>query len=241
MAKGGSKHNATTPSAAPQTSLDNVLGTPSEAEAWIQMKGLVFRLPKNDESVPRLILRTIRYQDDERADGVDSDSFVTAALLTEPAQRFIDNITPLRMDSHSSFDLTTSSTKKKELGGGPGIGRYATREINNGELVIAEKPSVLLPTCIGLGGLQISPSELFISLFERLAKAPGKTKKTQAENVGKLKNLKTSSCSCPEEGIVRTNGIQVDIGGESYSAVFFRIARINHSYAWSYSPVDHPC
>jgi hypothetical protein len=225
-AMGKSGRSATKKAAEP----DNVFTNAAAAETWLRDRGIETSLPVEDHGDSgNLILRTIRYL--EEAGDELSEAFVTAALLSERAAGVLDKILPLRLDAESVYDITVVHQDPKELG------RLVKKDVDPGAILIVERPSVLVPRTISLAGLSTPPENLFRTLFDRLsipaAESKVKDGKTtpgdsQVKEIRKLKNNKPAS-SCAEEGIMRSNGIAVELGDESFSALFPRIAKINHS------------
>jgi hypothetical protein len=229
---------------AQQATADNVLATSSEAEAWMNERGLRLVLPSMDDSdasPPRLILRTIRYRD--AANDKMSEAFFTTSLLTDRAVSFVDGISPLEIGPAYEQDVTTlkniTATRERS--------RIVEQDIEAGAILMTERPTILVPPVLALGAISASPKELFEAVFERLSSEPGKPKTkgdktepgpSQRDSIRRLKDCKPNA-TCSEEGIIRTNGIMVDLDGEPYCAVFYRIARINHSFVTDWLPISY--
>jgi hypothetical protein len=214
------------PIRAPARQEGNVLADRAAVDNWARERGLegihlstLDRLETPSEPA-RLILRTIRYQKEER-DGL-TELFRTSALLTESSAQAIDSLGLMRMlaKDKSVAGLREAEDKEKSL--------FLKKEIEGGSVLFVERPSILIPTYLSAGSLPLEQTKLFSAIFERLS---SKTM-TQVDGIRQLSNQKHLA-SCQEEGIVRTNGIAVRLGdgqySEVYSAVFARMSRINHS------------
>jgi hypothetical protein len=216
------------PASKPPKVDSNVLSTPADAETWARERGLAgLDIPTQDSNGSSvepgsLVLRTIRYQQEEGED--QSKSFVTAALLTTPAARFIDGLRVLRIGDPGYKASVLLRTAKTELAEKRSV---AKQDFESGAMLFAERPSVLIPVCMPLGGLAKDPAEIFAAVFDRLT--------STQHGIRDLNNRKPEAC-CEEEGIIRTNGIAVSLGqdGDSglHSAIFQRLARVNHRYVY---------
>jgi hypothetical protein len=226
------KKASATPATAPSTEPDNVFEDAAAAKTWLRDRGLETSLPAVEDRADsgNLILRTSRYL--EEWNDELSEAFFTAALLTERAAGVLDNVPSMRLDSESMHDITVAKTMSESNE----LGRLVKADVEPGTKLIVERPSVLMPRSVSLEGLSTKLDDLFRVLFDRLSQQLGEVKEgkskpspSQAMNVRKLKNRKPAS-SCAEEGIMRTNGIAVELGEETFSALFYRIARINHAW-----------
>jgi hypothetical protein len=112
-------------------------------------------------------------------------------------------------------------------------GMYAAETIQTGDIIVSEHPILVSPTYMCLSGLSMTKAAMYKMLFERLPDHQKKSAKA-------MKNSKGSVASAKEEGIIRTNGIAVELvedqhGEGVYSAVFENIGRCNHRFVRSQS------
>jgi hypothetical protein len=108
-----------------------------------------------------------------------------------------------------------------------GLGMFATRDLNIGDLILAERPLLFIPR-VAHRQVQsqqtLNYDETIEPCFQRLT----------ADNraaYGELSNSHTSDGSGPLLGVARTNGCGVELReGSRYTAIYKEISRINHRY-----------
>ena len=111
---------------------------------------------------------------------------------------------------------------------GKGYGMFASRDIPIGGVVLVENPVIVIPLIMGMGE-QMSKEDMFKMLFTRLAP-------DVRERALSLCNCKPASLCGKEEGIVRTNGLQVELPvpnirnppNSIHSGIFLEMSRCNH-------------
>jgi hypothetical protein len=213
---------------------DNVFDDPNKALEWAEKRNIdpaALRRMRStgglrDGASMTLVFRTITF-----TSGIsslpDATEFETSCLLTKRTLEALGGrfqhlaqqpvLGPFKigpMQGHKTFEQND-------------VGMFATDEIPIGGTIVVEHPLLISPTYICLSSLAMTKSELYKMLFQRL---PQPLKKL-AE---KLKSVKPPPCS-REEGIVRTNGIAIELHSDEhgegvYSGVFLNVARCNHRY-----------
>lgn len=111
---------------------------------------------------------------------------------------------------------------------GKGYGMFALRDIPVGGVILVENPVIVLPLMMGIGAL-MSKEEMMEMLFTRLAP-------DVRERALSLCNCKPASLCEKEEGIIRTNGLQVELPipdvpnppNSIHSGIFLEMSRCNH-------------
>jgi hypothetical protein len=231
----------------PNTSRDdssNVFDSSELASQWAQNRagvtsGALKAISSTEPPSESLVLHNIRYVPSGRllsdhglhVSGAEGQNeFVTSSLLRSDAAQVLASRGPLpsppAIDS-SAFDIRKVSKRE----GDQGI--FALRDLVPGTVVITERPVLVFPSYLWLGGLDQEKDDILRTLFERLRKdAPDQLWQ-------ELMALKYDKSSAPykEEGILRTNGFELDLAAasdqndSSYSGVFLNIARCNHRYA----------
>jgi hypothetical protein len=103
-------------------------------------------------------------------------------------------------------------------------GMFAAREILPGDVIAVERPLIVAPILMWLNSPPGEKGEIYHRLFERLPAA-------LRERAKGMKNGKKGYGV--EEGILRTNGIAVDLGdstlgGSLHTALFENTGRCNH-------------
>jgi hypothetical protein len=113
-----------------------------------------------------------------------------------------------------------------------GLGMFASRDIKMGDLIVAERPLIVLPVSphptIRAGGRDFDWDKFIEPCFERLS-----TENQEAYRA--LANAHPKDRIGPLYGVVLTNNFSLEVGeGEppinSYIAVFKEISRVNHRY-----------
>lgn len=108
-------------------------------------------------------------------------------------------------------------------------GMFATRDILAGQVVLVERPAIVFPRAIP--NFPINGKSSFEAVFDQL---DGPTK---AEAL-KLHNCKPKEVCDLHEGIIRTNGLGVDLAPSSkeatsftkHTGIFLKMSMINHRY-----------
>jgi hypothetical protein len=182
-----------------------------------------------DGSRESLLFHTIRYTSDQTSPS-GTMAFETSCLLTKHTRVALgtrEHILPLP-PLPSTLPFKLQSIPPGQVGFNiQDKGLYATDDIAVGTLIVVEHPLLLSPTYMCLSGLSMTKAELYGMLFQRL---PEHLKKAALT----LRNAKGNTCS-REEGIVRTNGIAVELepdghGESAYSGVFSTVSRCNHRF-----------
>lgn len=202
---------------------DNEFNKPEDALKWAKARGL--ELPSID-SAPEgdFTIRTLRYKG---ASGEVSPAFVTAGLFTactkiNAAQtEVMDHIAPELIKA----EVKTHPARSNELG------IFATAKIPIGKNIISERPSIILPTHLRLGGMSLRKDELLSQLFRRLPVDQHNGEVAQGDGIRTL-YFDPGRGTSREEGIVRDNGFNITLEGEnqSYSGLFLTLSRCNHRY-----------
>lgn len=111
---------------------------------------------------------------------------------------------------------------------GKGYGMFASRDIPVGGVILVENPVIVLQPMMRMGS-QMSKEEMMRMLFTRLAP-------DVRERALSLCNCKPASLCEKEEGIIRTNGLQVELPvpnipnppNSVHSGIFLDMSRCNH-------------
>jgi hypothetical protein len=120
------------------------------------------------------------------------------------------------------------SAYKISAAAGKGVAMFATRDIPAGGVILVENPVIVVPLIMDMGD-QLSKEQMFEMLFDRLDA-------DVRERALALWNCKPADLCGKEEGIVRTNGLQVELPTPSipkapnsmHSGTFLDISRCNH-------------
>jgi hypothetical protein len=180
----------------------------------------------------QLVFHTIRYRTND--DASSSTTFVTSALLPVPAIAWIQRQGPMMMLDEGE----TGTIVKKVTYGRKGVeekGRMMPikREVVTGEVILRERPVVLLPRSVFLGQLEMNSIDIFDTLGSRVSDIVDSKAGSPKTKLMKLSNSKPRS-SCQLEGIIRSNGLSLVLNSKDlFTGVFIRIARCNHSYVLS--------
>jgi hypothetical protein len=110
-----------------------------------------------------------------------------------------------------------------QLAGDMGYGMFAAKDIAAGELILVEHPSIVQPTVVRVS---MAKSELCDMFFSRLPPASRRA-------LLSLSNCKPRELCSKEEGVIRTNGLLVELPGANssfvpHSGVFINASRCNH-------------
>lgn len=114
---------------------------------------------------------------------------------------------------------------------GKGMGMVAKRDIHVGGVIAVENPVFVMPVVTGWPR-NVSKEEMFAIFFERL-------KPEQREQALALANCKPKDMCGVHEGILRTNGLSIDLPNPldpgnttTHSGTFLNISRCNHRYVY---------
>ncbi|CAK7238560.1 Serine O-succinyltransferase [Sporothrix eucalyptigena] len=115
---------------------------------------------------------------------------------------------------------------------GKGKGAVATRAISRGEFIVEERPLLLARLDLFHG----ETNDHHNLLEEALAQLSEKDQHA----VTSLARFRRDTSSTLVEDLLRTNGLGVTVGGVAHTALYTRIARLNHACRpntfWRYSP-----
>jgi hypothetical protein len=180
--------------------------------------------------VESLVFHNVPYLLPDDADSSDvAREFTTSCLLRADDVKRLSEREPLppalAPDTDAFVVRKVSVPMTQRAARENDVGMHATRAIASSEVVFVEWPTLLLPSHLWLGAVSQDFGQLVATLLGRLPS-------TQAEAVRGLKNPKPKTV-LSEEGIVRTNGIAVNLGDENttYTGIFLNIARCNHRCA----------
>ncbi|KAK7460844.1 hypothetical protein VKT23_008775 [Stygiomarasmius scandens] len=139
---------------------------------------------------------------------------------------------------------------------GKGMGMFAARDIEWGELIVAERPMLVIPVAFPYEGAAVTPAnfttdhiqQLHLNQTEKVMEMLlSRMPKENQEAYKKLANCHKEDGSGPLYGIVRTNGFgledycKIEKPGhpERYSGIFKDLSRINHRQVASTHPIYH--
>ncbi|THH11290.1 hypothetical protein EW146_g8095 [Bondarzewia mesenterica] len=110
---------------------------------------------------------------------------------------------------------------------GKGLGLFATRFLEAGQLVVAEPPLIIVPLVLPMTSPGLSKAHTFRTLFARL-------EDPHRRLLLSLSNCKPASLCSREEGIIRTNGLSIELHATegytvAHNGVFLITSRANHS------------
>lgn len=176
----------------------------------------------------RLVYHNIVYQPDASAS--DSEPFQTSCLLSESTLKIIARVSsPPLVPLNQPLTIQRAKDDFSDfLLGKRNVTTNAKFDIASGDTILVERPVMIAPSYIQLAGLLVTKAELYGKLFCRL---PDELE-AKARDMG---NCKLKPACSTEEGIIRTNGIAVQIssdeeGNSTHSGVFLSIGRCNHRF-----------
>jgi hypothetical protein len=172
-----------------------------------RMKAQVARM---DDADFKMVLRNTKFEDFQ---GV---TFADAKIL---------NLFPSRFNTRP---VVPGNAYKISPVAGKGLGMFAAKDIPAGAVVLSENPVIVFPSVMGLG-MSVSREEIFKMMFDRLAPD------VRARALS-LKNSKPAHVCGKEEGILRTNGMGLDLAAPKianppatgHSGTFMDLSRCNH-------------
>jgi hypothetical protein len=199
----------------------------------MKQHGLALSLEEPSED-RRFVFRTVYYPSRHVAE-YDPAKFVTSSLVEVDTAAHLMTLDPFPALPALDASLYAVQNVPKPTSGPQRHGErglFALKQINAGTAVLTERPSLLVPQTLWLGGIEMKAPEIFHKLLSRLPRGARGEPGAQELAVRALCNVKPQA-SCPEEGIMRSNGIAVQLGAgprtSSYSALFTTISRCNHA------------
>jgi hypothetical protein len=221
------------PASAPKPP-ENQHQTLDDARAWMKANGLASGAPLEEPADDRrFVFRTVYYPGFLHEPG----AFVTSSLVQEDTAAHLMTLEPYPALPATDASLVAVQAVPKPPSGPQRQGErglFALRQIEGGTTLVAERPTLLVPQTLWLGGLELQAPEIFRTLLARLPRATGLLGGPGAQElaVRELCNVKPQA-SCVEEGIMRSNGIAVQLGAgpsaSAHSALFTTISRCNHA------------
>jgi hypothetical protein len=197
---------------------ENVFDDVKNAEEWASKRGLPIPQAEDSGINAELVFSCIPH--DESATAAWTSALLntsTAAVLGARAHFHIPSPPPM-------FEIRPITEDGREPGD---CGIFATANIDPGTVLIVERPALLVPAVFSLSNIASSQSEIFRTLFHRL---PPPVR----DAMYALQNRKPEQVCSTEVGIVRTNGIAVELPSEGsqsrYSGVFPAVSRCNHRF-----------
>jgi hypothetical protein len=212
----------------------NVFDSSAEALKWAQanrVNGLAADAlaAAGSEAPPAesLVFHNVPYLLPDDADSsIVAREFTTSCLLrSDDAERLHgrEPLSPALAPQTSAFVVQKVTVPAiQRMARANDVGMHASRAIASSEVIVVERPTLLLPSHLWLGAMNQDALQIIVTLLSRLPQ-------TQASAVKNLKNAKPKPISV-EEGIVRTNGLAVDLGngGPAYTGILLNISRCNH-------------
>ena len=113
-----------------------------------------------------------------------------------------------------------------------GFGVFATRDLEIGDLILAERPLIVIPR-LACPATQGQAETRYLSLDNYIEPCFEKLTPEDQAAYHELSNSHTSDGSGPLLGILRTNGYGVKMGEANiyqHSAVYKELSRANHRY-----------
>jgi hypothetical protein len=211
---------------------DNIFLTHVDATTWLKDHGQPLESMVTAEAISsQLVFHAIRYRTND--DASSSTTFVTSALLPVPTIAWIQRQGPMMVLDEGEIGLVVKKVTYRRAGvEEKGLVMPKQGKVAAGEVILRERPVVLLPRLVFLGTVEKNSTNIFDTLANRVSDIVDSKFGSPKTRLMKLSNSKP--CSSRElEGIVRSNGLSLVLGSEDvFTGVFIRIARCNHSYVF---------
>jgi hypothetical protein len=208
---------------------NNVFEDRATAETWIKARSI------SDHVLPEAELEPLQYNFRLVTGAEGSSEYAISSLLSNAAWNYIRSLdpleTPLRSLDPICYEVRPVGSRINDHG------LFAAKTIPVGSIIMSERPSVIFPAVTPLTILDMDKATICRKLFEPLSPNPNESTH-ELRSLSNFIELKQSyaDVSCPEEGVMRTNGMSVTIGkaepsnalGTQYSAIFPTVSRCNH-------------
>lgn len=201
---------------------DNHFDVPSQAKRWAEQRTLsagaqhliAASASSSEARTPdELVYHNIHFDDRTEC----------STLLAGATRKQLDGSVAMLPTSLPSVDGQAFKISEDDRGE---HGLFAARALTPGSTIVIERPLLVSPSFLLLRGVAMKKAEIYRVLVDRLPEA-------QRQSVRDLFNCKPPEACGLEEGIVRTNGVAIELetqreGEETHSAVFPTLSRCNH-------------
>lgn len=171
---------------------------------------------KSSLQLEYLVLTNIVFPDSKETESVPQTSCLLSQATREALKE--DFTTPISKPNPAIYEVKNHNTRTGELG------LFASINMGPGDIILTERPIIVVPSLLWLDNISETPINLFTQLFQRVPVGLRDTARAMM-NVHE-------DCS-KEEGILRTNGLAITMDtlrtkNEAHIALFATTGRVNH-------------
>jgi hypothetical protein len=203
-----------------------------DVQKWMQARGLP--APAAEPSADRrFVFRTVHYPNRQAAEHDPAKSVTQAFVPGEVAQHLLTlepfPRVPATKPGLFAVQVAPRALTSTRPQGDRGL--FALQQMEAGTIIVAERPTLVVPQTLWLGGTDMKAADILRTMVGRLPRGERGGPGFQETAVMELCNVRPQA-SCVEEGIMRSNGIGIQLGPSAQSgmcsALFTTLSRCNH-------------